>query len=103
MTMKPRLKRIISASIATICSSSMNAATAFALKVKTPIANVHTPVGKDGDGEYTAATKGCFDVIEAASPLVLREVSSQPIREGQAVHVADYGTADAGTSLGLLS
>ena len=105
--MKPTMKRMIGASIATICSTSMSGVTAFALKqadVAAPIAkNVHTPVGKDGEGEYTAATKGCFDVIEAASPLVLREVATQPIREGQAFHVADYGTADAGTSLGLLS
>lgn len=97
---------MVGASIATICSTSMSGASAFALKqaeVATPMANVHTPVGKDGEGEYTAATKGCFDVIEAASPLILEEVASQPIREGQAFHVADYGTADAGTSLGLLS
>ena len=103
MTMKPSMRRLIGASFATFCSTSMNGATAFAMKVATPIENVHTPVGKDGEGEYTAATKGCFDVIEAASPLVLQEVASQPIREGQAFHVADYGTADAGTSLGLLS
>jgi len=83
----------------------MNQATALALKVvEKPLANkqVHTPVGKDGDGEYTAATKGCFDVIETASPIILKEVAGQPIRDG-AFHVADYGTADAGTSLGLLS
>jgi len=116
MMMKPTMKRMIgaSASIATICSTSMSGATAFALKqadAKTTVAvtspkanaNVHTPVGKDGEGEYTAATKGCFDVIDAAGPLVLQEVASQPIRDHQAFHVADYGTADAGTSLGLLS
>ena len=102
--MKPRMKRIISASIATICSTSLNGATAaFASNVPTPMEHVHTPVGTDGEGEYTAATKGCFDVIEAASPLILQQVCRQPIREGQAFHVADYGTADAGTSLGLLS
>eukprot|EP00928_Gymnodinium_smaydae_P033327 TRINITY_DN23903_c0_g1_i1.p1 TRINITY_DN23903_c0_g1~~TRINITY_DN23903_c0_g1_i1.p1 ORF type:complete len:412 (-),score=44.68 TRINITY_DN23903_c0_g1_i1:87-1295(-) len=65
--------------------------------------SVHVPVGKDGEGAYTAATKGCFDVINAAAPMVLKEVSTQPLRPGQAFHVADYGTADAGTSLGLLS
>lgn len=104
--MKPAMKRMIGASIATICSTSVTPAVAFALKqadTATPIANVHTPVGKDGEGEYTAATKGCFDVIDAATPLVLQEVATQPIRENQAFHVADYGTADAGTSLGLLS
>jgi len=70
-------------------------------------AGVHIPVGKDGEGEYTAATKGCFDVIDGATPLVLKEIMKQPIRPfgvgSPAFHIADYGTADAGTSLGLLS
>ena len=70
---------------------------------KQQLDNVHTPVGKDGEGAYTAATKGCFDVINAATPAILKEVSSQPIRPNQPFHVADFGTADAGTSLGLLS
>lgn len=65
--------------------------------------SVHVPVGKDGEGAYSAATKGCFDVINAASPLVLDEIQKQPLRSNQAFHIADYGTADAGTSLGLLS
>mmetsp|Transcript_26872 Transcript_26872/g.58984 ORF Transcript_26872/g.58984 Transcript_26872/m.58984 type:complete len:433 (+) Transcript_26872:170-1468(+) len=121
--MKPTMmKRMIGASLATICgSSSRNGASAFALKVNKPAeitttvrhataaavpienANVHTPVGQDGEGAYTAATKGCFDVIDEATPLVLQEISKQPIDDGRAFHVADYGTADAGTSLGLLS
>eukprot|EP00536_Pseudo-nitzschia_multiseries_P007342 jgi/Psemu1/17762/gm1.17762_g len=104
------MKRMIGASFATICITSINRATAFALKTKSSntaviaaIENVHTPVGKDGEGAYTAATKGCFDVIDAATPIILQEVSKQPIHESRAFHVADYGTADAGTSLGLLS
>jgi len=69
--------------------------------------SVHVPIGKDGEGEYTAATKGCFDVIDAATPLVVEEIMKQPMRPfgsgSPAFHIADYGTADAGTSLGLLS
>ena len=68
---------------------------------------VHVPIGKDGEGEYTASTKGCFDVIDAATPLVLNEIEKQPLRPfgvgSPAYHIADYGTADAGTSLGLMS
>ena len=64
---------------------------------------VHTPVGKDGDGDYTASTKGCFDVIDAATPLILQEIQRQPIRPNHPFHIADLGTADAGTSLGLLT
>ncbi|CAJ1949436.1 unnamed protein product [Cylindrotheca closterium] len=65
---------------------------------------VHKPVGKDGEGEYTAATKGCFDVIDTATPAILGEIFKQDaISSPRAYHIADYGTADAGTSLGLLS
>lgn len=70
-------------------------------------AGVHVPIGKDGEGEYTASTKGCFDVINTATPLVLEEIKKQPLRPfgvgSPAYHIADYGTADAGTSLGLMS
>jgi SAM-dependent methyltransferase len=70
---------------------------------------VHVPIGKDGEGEYTASTKGCFDVIKTATPLVLNEIKKQPLRpfgvgsSSSAYHIADYGTADAGTSLGLMT
>jgi hypothetical protein len=66
---------------------------------------VHLPVGKDGEGEYTAATKGCFDVIDVTTPLILEQIKQQPARPfgSPAFHIADYGTADAGTSLGLLT
>lgn len=63
---------------------------------------VHVPVGKDGEGLYTASTKGCFDVINTATPLILEQIEKQTIRPRTAFHIADYGTADAGTSLGLL-
>lgn len=66
---------------------------------------LHRPVGTDGEGEYSAATKGCFDVIAAATPAVLSSVSEMtlPAVGSRAFTVADYGTADAGTSLGLIS
>jgi|AntRauTorckE5430_2_1112549.scaffolds.fasta_scaffold00844_10 hypothetical protein len=68
-------------------------------------AGVHVPVGKDGEGLYTASTKGCFDVIDTATPLVIQEINKQTIRPfgSPAFHIADYGTADAGTSLGLMT
>ena len=54
---------------------------------------VHVPVGKDGEGQYTASTKGCFDVIDTATPLVLNEIEKQPMRMfgSPAFHIADYG------------
>jgi hypothetical protein len=48
-----------------------------------------------------------FDVINTATPLVLEEIEKQKLRPfgvgSPAYHIADYGTADAGTSLGLMS
>ena len=67
---------------------------------------LHRPVGIDGEGEYSAATKGCFDVIAAATPAILHSVAhmrSFPAAGARAFAIADYGTADAGTSLGLIS
>lgn len=46
-------------------------------------------------------------MIDAATPLVLDQMKKQPLRPfgvgSPAYHIADYGTADAGTSLGLMS
>ena len=65
---------------------------------------LHAPVGEDGEGLYTASTKGCFDVIAAATPLVLSSIEAIPAPSpGNPLVVADYGTADAGTSLGLMT
>jgi hypothetical protein len=95
--------------------SILSKATALAAAVAEPKtctkatggAGVHVPVGKDGEGEYSASTKGCFDVIDMATPLVLDEIKKQPLRPfgvgSPAYHIADYGTADAGTSLGLMT
>ena len=65
----------------------------------------HAPVGKDGDGLYTASTKGCFDVIDEATPAVLQAIEVIPSTKesDRAFSVADYGTADGGTSLGLMA
>lgn len=90
-------------------SSTFKATSSFAVaspaKSSAGGAGAHVPVGKDGEGEYTASTKGCFDVIATATPLVVKEIEDQPIRGfgSPAFHIADYGTADAGTSLGLMS
>lgn len=84
-------------------SSSSSSSIRSAPLLSTASASIHAPVGLDGEGAYTASTKGCFDVIDAASPLVLESVSSMPLPTSRAFHVADYGTADGGTSLGLLS
>ena len=54
---------------------------------------------------YTTSTKGCFDVINEATPLVIECLNNIPIPNAsdRAFVIADYGTADAGTSLGLMS
>jgi hypothetical protein len=67
-----------------------------------PETELHKPVGKDGEGLYTASTKGCFDVINKATATVLQMVETANLVEGSPYVVADFGTADAGTSLGLM-
>lgn len=68
----------------------------------------HSPYGAEGSGYYSEATKGCYDVIANAQPLVLeavrRAVASRRAKctTGTPFHIADFGTADAGTSLPLI-
>lgn len=69
----------------------------------------HVPWGSLGSGTYTAATKGCFDVIKRCEPLVreaLDLVLAVRATNGTAnvtpFAIADLGTADGGTSLPLL-
>jgi hypothetical protein len=68
----------------------------------------HSPYGAEGAGYYSEATKGCYDVMDNAKPMVLEAVrralaSRQALcTAGTPFHVADFGTADAGTSMPLL-
>lgn len=69
----------------------------------------HVPWGTVGSGTYTAATKGCFHVIaqceQEVKLAVDRSLASRRAfgTAGTAPYaIADYGTADAGTSLPLL-
>ena len=102
-------------SSSSLSSSSSSSTKKLDVVDETNKKNVHVPVGKDGDGEYTASTKGCFDVINTARPLILDEIIKQQQQQQQqqqqppstststsAYHIADYGTADGGTSLGLI-
>lgn len=91
-----------------LSSLSSSSSTILAEKKDTQacsVYEVHSPVGKDGEGLYTASTKGCFDVINAATPAVLQAIDVIPAsRDTSTVFsIADYGTADGGTSLGLMA
>ena len=67
------------------------------------VGRLHVPLGEDGVGLYSEATRGCFSVLEAAAPLVSAAVAAVPKPPaGTPYGVADFGTADAGTSLPLL-
>jgi hypothetical protein len=68
----------------------------------------HEPFGADGSGYYSDNTKGCFDVIRNASDLVL-EAAAQLVDRSAGIAsdhtpfvIADYGTADGGTSMPLI-
>lgn len=89
--------------ISNLCYAFSSTATCDA--AATGGSGAHVPVGRDGEGQYSASTKGCFDVIHTATPLILREIELQTLRSNgsDAYHIADYGTADAGTSLGLMT
>jgi hypothetical protein len=68
----------------------------------------HTPYGSDGSGLYSLATRGCYDVMRNAKADVLsageRALAAYlKRRDSGPFVVADYGTADGGTSMPLLS
>lgn len=66
------------------------------------------PWGVAGEATYTASTKGCFDVIARCGPLVQqateRALAARKARgaANEPFHIADFGTADGGTSLPLM-
>ena len=65
---------------------------------------VHVPYGEDGSGHYSLATKGCFDVIEQSKPICMKALGDVALGSaGEAFVLADYGTADGGTSMPLMS
>ena len=70
------------------------------------LGKAHVPWGSDGEGVYSATTLGCFSVIDSASAFVIQGAEMVGMTaKGSArrvVRIADYGTADGGTSLGLI-
>lgn len=108
---------------------------------KNAFGKAHVPYGADGAGLYSAATRGCFDVVQVgdwgverdaccgcAWPLVRAPFSSnhptptlmapqaaapmatealqaalEATSPGSCVRIADFGTADAGTSMPLMN
>ena len=82
------------------------------LSSKAESAGKHVPwtVSGLGTGAYTAATKGCFDVIARCAPQVQKAVDMALAARARAgnsnttpFNIADFGTADGGTSLPLLT
>ena len=69
----------------------------------------HVPWGGLGSGTYTAATKGCFDVIARTQPCVQKALGlALDARRAAGTanvtpfSIADFGTADGGTSIPLM-
>lgn len=69
----------------------------------------HTPYGDIGSGHYSDATKGCYDVFDKMSRLVMDSVEHALASRGVSgvatnipFRIADFGAADAGTSMPLL-
>lgn len=74
------------------------------------VSGKHVPIGEAGSGYYSDNTKGCYDVIENSTPMMLRATESvlqaRAARgaqtSGEPFVIADYGCADAGTSMPML-
>ncbi|XP_031555181.1 probable S-adenosylmethionine-dependent methyltransferase At5g38780 isoform X2 [Actinia tenebrosa] len=62
----------------------------------------HIPYGEAGTGFYTDNTLGCYNVIQEATPLVLESIKNTNIKGGSVFTIADYGTADGGTSMPII-
>lgn len=75
-------------------------------KLGDALGKAHVPWGADGEGVYSAATLGCFSVIDSASEFVIQGAERVGTTAGASAHgvvrIADYGTADGGTSLELI-
>ena len=71
----------------------------------------HVPYGESGAGFYSDNTKGCYDVMDRLSTSTLaaveRTLATRAARGAAAANeaftVMDMGTADAGTSMNLMS
>jgi hypothetical protein len=56
-----------------------------------------------GGGNYSLATKGCKDVIDGATPLVLEAIRSMPDTDtASPFTLTDMGCADGGTSIDMV-
>ena len=68
----------------------------------------HTPYGSLGSSLYSLATKGCFDVMNNATPSVLKciqeiiDIRNQSQLSQTPFSIADFGTADGGTSIPMI-
>ena len=68
----------------------------------------HTPYGREGSGLYSLATRGCYDVMRNARRDVLAAAERalfayKKRKDAGPFVIADYGTADGGTSMPLLA
>jgi hypothetical protein len=60
-------------------------------------------VAMAGGGQYSTATKGCKDVIDGATPLVLDAIRRMPdTRTSNTFTLTDMGCADGGTSIDMI-
>ncbi|KAI8520586.1 hypothetical protein Bbelb_003400 [Branchiostoma belcheri] len=62
----------------------------------------HVPYGAEGSGFYSDNTIGCYNVIQASIPNVMDAINSMNLDTGRTFTIADYGTADGGTSMPML-
>lgn len=77
---------------------------------QTEVGDKHNPFGGLGAGYYSDNTKGCYDVVDNAKPMMMEAcravLDARKARDaatkGESFVISDYGTADAGTSMPLM-
>lgn len=69
--------------------------------------DVHTPLGEDGKGLYSAGTLGQFEVLSNITDALMEALevvtSADSFKNDPYLSICDFGTADAGTSLPVLN
>ena len=63
----------------TIKSQSRSSRTSISMSSINNKIELHAPIGEDGEGLYSASTKGCFDVIDASTTSIIESLDFIPI------------------------
>lgn len=69
---------------------------------ETTIPHSHIPYGEHGAGSYSSKVLGTLDSMKELAPIALDCVRSYQVNPSSVFTIADYGSADGGTSMPLI-